>query len=611
MSIRFVQQDSIKKAIFFRGKEVTKDWQDVTQLVTSSGAGQRQTRCLVVNPMTFDSASSSRDSQCLLMLVCHPTSVRLHPNDVLGIIGSGSTSPQPFLAFDPVFYKNFYPDLQSEPESFNLRHHWDHFGIEEGRIPNGHVIPFERMIKEEYYPALFRLLNPDLSRLDDFLLFQVFIVDCCLHRNRKWSFHLLATFPFDEASSSGERFIVRVHDSTSSASSCIHERELYPSSFFNACRVTKRLAIDAAHPLWQKPVILIVDFPKFGGGTSTFLNAIVCRYRDSTTFLIARTFDDRVSVTLHEDSEIFYGKDSDACAFLDAVVAPVASKVFINHFIRHSAVFLTKVLQMPQEKAILFHDFLSLSPVGSCSAHHNDNDCSPYLHRAVENNTTSSGRALVNACDHILSQHQNNIPFFQKFLTGHKKITVCPLPDYKNTLDRISSEHRGEDACTIIAMIGNLIPAKGTIIVKSLLEHVIKHPHLRVRFVILGSNLHRENLDRYSSILTFAPYKDVTELNEHLQKYKPNMLFEASLWNETYNYTLTLACITDLPILYLRKNGQTVVEGRLSGYQKAVAYNNVNSFFSKVSSIRQDYFYTIDPVIHFPLFWDQYFLASP
>jgi len=85
------------------------------------------------------------------------------------------------------------------------------------------------------------------------------------------------------------------------------------------------------------------------------------------------------------------------------------------------------------------------------------------------------------------------------------------------------------------------------------------------------------------------------------------MLLELSICGETYSYTLTIAMLTQLPILYLKKNGLSVVENRLSKYNKAYAFSTIGELNALVMQKKQNYFYTIEPAIYFNEWWDSYF----
>ena len=103
------------------------------------------------------------------------------------------------------------------------------------------------------------------------------------------------------------------------------------------------------------------------------------------------------------------------------------------------------------------------------------------------------------------------------------------------------------------------------------------------------------------------PYKNINELNTLLCIHQPNVLIETSICIETYSYTLSLAMITQLPIVYLYKNGETTVEQRLQDYKHAYPFRTIRECNDLIHEKKQDHFYTIDPTIHYTSFWDQYF----
>ncbi|NBV29745.1 hypothetical protein EBS02_12185, partial [bacterium] len=146
-------------------------------------------------------------------------------------------------------------------------------------------------------------------------------------------------------------------------------------------------------------------------------------------------------------------------------------------------------------------------------------------------------------------------------------------------------------------------------IVEHFLDYFMKRPDISIHFVIFGHDLYG-NSNHYRPIVTFCPYKDIQELNTSFQIHKPNLLLETSLWNETYSYSLSLAMITDLPILYLRKTGKTVVEERLSHYIKAIPFTNLKTFYQRLFENKQEYLFTIDPLVYYPSFWENYFLTK-
>jgi hypothetical protein len=65
--------------------------------------------------------------------------------------------------------------------------------------------------------------------------------------------------------------------------------------------------------------------------------------------------------------------------------------------------------------------------------------------------------------------------------------------------------------------------------------------------------------------------------------------------------------LTDLPILSFDKKFNNVIKNRLNNYNKKYFYDNITDFFDLVYKVKQNYFYTIEPIIYFNSFWDNYF----
>jgi len=173
------------------------------------------------------------------------------------------------------------------------------------------------------------------------------------------------------------------------------------------------------------------------------------------------------------------------------------------------------------------------------------------------------------------------------------------LPDYQKRLDKCSTSN----SKTVIGIIGNISDRKGRYLVFKLFRLVQENPN-ELEIVIFGKIDGPSHLQQYS-------YRDISELNDLLYKYRPNVLFETSIWGETYSYTLTLMMITGLPILYQKKNFDSVVENRLTKYSNARPFSNIDQVsVEMIKLMKQNYFYTIEPVIYYPYFWTKYFVGQ-
>jgi len=111
-----------------------------------------------------------------------------------------------------------------------------------------------------------------------------------------------------------------------------------------------------------------------------------------------------------------------------------------------------------------------------------------------------------------------------------------------------------------------------------------------------------------SSITQQFTYDNVDSLNKLMEKHKPNVLLELSIWPESYSFTLTLAMLTGLPIIYQNKFVNNTVQRRLSLYKNAWPFDNVYDLnIEWLVNKGQSYLNLIYPSIQFPPFWDHYF----
>jgi hypothetical protein len=65
--------------------------------------------------------------------------------------------------------------------------------------------------------------------------------------------------------------------------------------------------------------------------------------------------------------------------------------------------------------------------------------------------------------------------------------------------------------------------------------------------------------------------------------------------------------ITQLPILSLKKPYHSVIESRLKNYNNAHFFSSLKELNNLIHEKKQDFFYTVKPVIYFNKFWDNYF----
>jgi hypothetical protein len=330
-------------------------------------------------------------------------------------------------------------------------------------------------------------------------------------------------------------------------------------------------------------LILIIDFPILGGGTTIFLDTIVSKYKTSQSFLICRKFNGNIYFCVNDEFIIGDGVDENqAIQILQAWIFKI-SKIFINSIVGHSKYFLDFITKMNKPITAITHDH---------SLIHTDPQM--YYHNIYYEDFPDSCFD-INKLTCLVTQNEKNLSIFGKYLHDVNKVVISDLPDYKRSLSKINTENSD----IVIGVNGNISYIKGYLTLKKIIEKVSHWAN--VKLVIFGHCLDPGYPHQYT-------YNNIDEFNNLISIHKPNFWIETSIWPETYSYTLTQMMLTQLPILYQKKNFPSVIESRLSQYSKAYSFDNVDLItYEVLQSLKQNYFYTIEPAIHYGKFWDDYF----
>jgi hypothetical protein len=237
---------------------------------------------------------------------------------------------------------------------------------------------------------------------------------------------------------------------------------------------------------------------------------------------------------------------------------------------------------MNKETTTLLHDFTLMF-----------NEPQLYFHDICDNKVNY--KLNIHRFNRIITQHMGNLHSFGRYLEGYNGIVISELPDYRHSDKKIVANN----AKTVIGIIGDISDVKGYYVLHHIFQMIEKRKDIEL--VIFGKShvQHLNNQYSYNSILDF---------NNLLEKHKPNILLELSLWPETFSFTLSLAMITKLPIIYHNKFYSNTVQRRLSLYQNAYSFNDVYKLsLDWIIKKKQNYLYTIKPSIYFPPFWSTYF----
>lgn len=330
--------------------------------------------------------------------------------------------------------------------------------------------------------------------------------------------------------------------------------------------------------------ILIVDFFNLGGGTTFFINSIVSKYKTHKTLLIARSYSNKIVFTINDEYEIDkYFDNLSANLFLQEKKNNI-EKILVNHTLGHNILFLNELFKLEKEVSIITHDYYLIDDVPGQLIHN------------IKKVYTNENKININKFNTIITQNKKNLSILHNHINKKDTlIIITELPDYKESLDLIKTSNEQ----IVLGLFGAITDIKGLYILKDIINYYKLNKNVKI--IVFGI-CHIPNFnDHYV-------YHNIKELNDLLIKFKPNILMELSICPETYSYTLSLKMLTKLPIIYFKKTGNFVVENRLSTYDKAYPFETLEEFDKLINLHKQDYLYTIKPVIYFNHYWDEYFI---
>lgn len=344
--------------------------------------------------------------------------------------------------------------------------------------------------------------------------------------------------------------------------------------------------------------ILVLDFFNGGGGTTTFLNTIISKYKYYNNFVILRNLGSSCLVTLNDDFLLNeFQNESELIGFLNTIINKF-NTVFVNHFLGFSQELITHIMGLKYKGKKLItvtHDYTHTHDYSNVYG-----NTPPTFDNFIHKNYIENNFYNMDMFDIIITQTNTNIERFSKFLTDSSKIQAVQIPDYysrKQLICNNNSDHKN-----VIGIIGSLNLIKGSHILREL---VTQYP--LINFVVFGKFDCRE-----PNIITNS-YSSVNDLNTLLIKHKPMALLDLSIWCETYSFTLTLAILTGLPLLIYNKpfEGKSVIVERVKEANSPhFIFHNKRELGFYFDKYKQNSFYTIDTEIRYDRFWDKLFVKD-
>ena len=470
----------------------------------------------------------------------------------------GSEKQVKYFVEDPDFDIYFYRKCNSDLNNLSfieLIDHYKNYGKRERRLSSHKQIKYF-VDDNNFHFVNYKKSKPELKQLSPIEIMYDYIVSC---KNNDYLNDNITFFKNDNSSSMVEN--------------------IKKNKTFSDLNINN---IDS--------FILIIDFPELGGGTTTFLDCIIDKYKYYQSFLIIRNYNNDIKIFLNNEFMLkykneYYLKHDDCINFLNINKSKI-DKIFINHTYGHNDNLINHLNSLKKKITYITHDYFSVFEEPQ------PNHYDILIKKNIKSNI------LINNFDTIITQNVNNLKIFKKYLNKEKNIIVTELPDYRKPLEKHNTNICNQ---IIIGLIGYINKIKGKDIIDELYEY-IKLNNLNMKIIVFGY-IDNENIES-------VYYQSVNHLNELLIKYQPNILIETSIWQETYSFTLTLSMITKLPILSYFKNYKYVINDRLNKYDKSYFFKNISECVNLINIHKQDYFYTIEPIIYYNSFWDNFFMKN-
>ena len=330
-------------------------------------------------------------------------------------------------------------------------------------------------------------------------------------------------------------------------------------------------------------MIMVIDFPILGGGTTIFLDTIISKYKETQIFLLCRRFRDKLYLFINDEMLLERGFNDNEFIDLLKTWSFKISKIFINSTVGHTKSTIDHILSLNKPTTTITHDHSSIYK--QYQMYYHEQQCEDVYDCMID-------FSKINC---LVTQNEKNLAVFGRFLNNYQDVVISELPDYKKSDLKIDTNNEN----IVIGVNGNISYIKGYLILKKFMEKISHWGN--VKLIIFGNTIEPISPYQYR-------YNNIHEFNNLIEEHKVNFWLETSMWPETYSYTLTQMMLTQLPILYQKKNYPSVIENRLSTYSKAYSFDNVDNIsYELICSLKQNYFYNIEPVIYYGKFWDNYF----
>ena len=329
-----------------------------------------------------------------------------------------------------------------------------------------------------------------------------------------------------------------------------------------------RRRLDAARLQQSRsPRVLIVSL-SLGGGVGRFVDArqhILTEAGATVVVLAPDGFDERHRMRLSSSAlrleDTVYDWRHEGAALLQLISDARFDRVELNHVLHIPFDLIDSLYELGIPVDMQLHDYVYLCPqVTMMGRHHRFCGEAPVTEcvRCVRSQGSALGDGLgavawrrrstpwLRRARHVYAPSTDTAERYQRYLPG-LAVTVVPHEPIELRSRRPIPAPLEQRSRTRVALIGGIGDHKGYRVLLACAKEAAAR-NLPLEFVVIGYTHDDAALLRTERVFITGPYAE-SELLPLLQREAPQVLWMASVWPETWSYTLDAALATDLPIV--------------------------------------------------------------
>ncbi len=314
-----------------------------------------------------------------------------------------------------------------------------------------------------------------------------------------------------------------------------------------------------------KPTVLLVSLA-LGGGVGAYVAARQRALQSAGYRVVLLTPDGidarervRIRAPLLALEDLAYDMPQDMDALVTLLSHTALTHIELNHVLNLPFDLIDALYTLGVPVDVQLHDYVYLCPQVTMMGRHGRyceeaplSECV----RCVRAQGSSFGAGLgaaalrqratpwLRRARRVQAPSADTAERYQRYFPG---LAVTVL-EHAPVLERAPTVYRASDRVrTRVALLGAIGDHKGYRVLLACARYAVAHD-LPLEFVVIGYTHDDAPLAATGRVFITGPYAD-EELLPLLQRESPDVLFLASVWPETWSYTLDAALKTDLPIV--------------------------------------------------------------